>query len=149
METPQSRSRVRNFRNRRHYYDDQIGGAQFALENEGLARQIATLEEEQRDAHRARDARTGAAAAFHRVAELLQGIEIGVLWDEATPGEKQTLISDLIDSINFYPDQLTVQVVGAPAIKVELSEVGLVAGIKRMVSTPIRPDVNPHAKSNP
>ena len=116
------------------YYDDQIGGAQFATENDGLSRQIATLEEEQRAAHRARDARTGAAAAFHRVADLLQGIDIGALWDEATPGEKQTLVNDLIDSINFYPDQLTVQVVGAPAIKVELSEVGLVAGIKPMVS---------------
>ena len=45
METPRSRSRVRNFRIRRHCYDDQSGGAQFDSENKGLARQIATLEE--------------------------------------------------------------------------------------------------------
>ena len=116
------------------YYADQIEGGQFATENRDLARQVATMENERGDATRARDARTGAAAAFHRVTELLQSVDFGVLWDRATPAEKQTLVSDLIDSICFYPDQLTVQVVGAPPIKVELREVGLVVGIKPIVS---------------
>lgn len=42
-------------------------------------------------------------------------------------------MNDLIDSINFYPDQMTVQVVGDPPIKVDLKE-GLVAGINSVVS---------------
>jgi hypothetical protein len=121
------------------YYADQIEGQQFAVENAHLAQRIAALEEERRDARRARDARTGAAAAFDQVANLLQSADFGVLWDSAVSDERQILINDLIDSINFYPDQVTVQIVGAPAIKMTLQELGLVAGSKTVVSESRRP----------
>src|ERR1700679_3903526 len=62
-------------------------------------------------ARRARDARKGAATAFDQVASPLQSADFGT--DSASTGERQILITDLIDSINIYPDQVTVQVVGA------------------------------------
>jgi hypothetical protein len=68
------------------------------------------------------------------VAELLRSADFGVLWDAASGEEGQVLINDLIDSIHIYPDLVTVQVVGAPPIKITLEEVGLVAGSKTVVS---------------
>jgi hypothetical protein len=75
-------------------------------------------EEEGGAARRARDARKGAATAFDQVASPLQSADFGT--DSASTGERQILITDLIDSINIYPDQVTVQVVGAPAIQMTL-----------------------------
>jgi hypothetical protein len=37
---------------------------------------------------------------------------------------RRTLLEDLLDSVCFFPDQITVQVVGAPPIIVSLREVG-------------------------
>lgn len=116
------------------YYADQIDGVQFGAENADLVQRIASMEKERGAARRAREARTGAAAAFDQVAELLESADFGILWDAASEEERQVLINDLIDSIHIYPDLLTVQVVGAPAIKITLEEVGLVAGSKTVVS---------------
>jgi len=56
------------------------------------------------------------------------------IWVEATLAERQILIEDLVDSVRFYPDRLTVEVVGAPPILVTLKEVGLHTGTRSMVS---------------
>jgi hypothetical protein len=67
------------------------------------------------------------------VASLLQSADFWTLWDSASTDERQILINNLIESINIYPDQVTVQVVGAPAIKMTPDENGLVGG-KTVVS---------------
>ena len=116
------------------YYDGNIEGAAYARENADLARQLAALEKGQAEAERLRTERSGSAAAFDQVADLLQSADFGVLWDAATEEERRTLVADLIDSVTFYPDQLTVQAAGAPPIKVTLEEVGLNPGSKSVVS---------------
>lgn len=47
---------------------------------------------------------------------------------------RRTLLEDPLDSVCFFPDQITVQVVGAPPIIVSLREVGLRAGTRTVVS---------------
>ena len=42
--------------------------------------------------------------------------------------ERRILVEDLVDSVRFDPDRLTVHVEGAPPILVTLNEVGLHAG---------------------
>jgi len=56
------------------------------------------------------------------------------MWNAATKSERRTLVEDLVDSVFIYPDQLTVQVVGAPPFVVALDEVGLTQGCKPVVS---------------
>jgi hypothetical protein len=68
------------------------------------------------------------------VAALLATVDFGDLWDAATPPELRTLTNELIDSVNFYPDGLTVQVVSAPPIRVAFDEKGLRSGSKPVVS---------------
>lgn len=60
--------------------------------------------------------------------------DFGDLWDAATEAELRTLTNDLLDSVVFYANELTVQVVGAPPIRVDYDEFGLNQGCKPMVS---------------
>ena len=57
--------------------------------------------------------------------EQFAEIDFDKIWDETTPSERRVLIEDFLENIYLYPDRLTVQVVGAPAIMVTLQEVGL------------------------
>lgn len=116
------------------YCNGQIPGPQFASKNDDLTRQVATLEKERVDLENGRGARVDTASSFERVVELLARVDFADLWDAATDSEQRTLSNELIDSIYFYPDRLTVQVVGAPPILVELDEVGLRAGSRSVVS---------------
>jgi hypothetical protein len=61
-------------------------------------------------------------------------LDLERLWNAASPAEQRTLVEDLVDSVYIFPDQLTVQVSGAPPILVTLEEAGLRGGIKPMVS---------------
>ena len=114
--------------------DGYIPGPQFAVENDELSRQIATLEQEGRQEEKDRSSQVEAALAFETVADLLALRDFGDLWDAATEVELRTLTNDLLDSVNFYPDAMTVQVVGAPPIRVEYDKVGLRSGSKPVVS---------------
>jgi hypothetical protein len=116
------------------YYADQIDGETFAVENERLTAQINTLLEEIERVEAERRKLDVEADQFEVVAELLASMDVDQLWSEATEAEKKTLVQDLADSICIYPDQLTVQVVGAPEIRVKLEEVGLRAGSRPVVS---------------
>jgi site-specific DNA recombinase len=116
------------------YYADQIDGETFAVENERLTAQINTLREETERVEAERRRLDVEADQFEVVAELLASMDVDQLWSEATEAEKKTLVQDLVDSICIYPDQLTVQVVGAPEIRVKLEEVGLRAGSRPVVS---------------
>jgi hypothetical protein len=72
-------------------------------------------------------------------------MDLDALWEEASLAERKILIEDLVDSVNIFPDRLTVQVAGAPPILVTLQEVGLNQGCKPVVSArretqrPLRP----------
>ena len=116
------------------YVDGYLPGPQFAVENDELSRQISTLEQEGRQEEKDRSSQVEAALAFETVANLLTLRDFGDLWDAATEVELRTLTNDLLDSVNFYPDAMTVQVVGAPPIRVEYDEVGLRTGSKPVVS---------------
>jgi hypothetical protein len=69
-------------------------------------------------------------ANSRHVAVLLNGMDLDALWEEASLSERKILIEDLVDSVNIFPDGLTVQVAGAPPILVTLQEVGLNQGCK-------------------
>ena len=116
------------------YYAEQIDGERYAVEERRLTSQIATLEAE--ETARAAEVRLMEEAAnrFEEVATVLSSLDVDRIWGEATPQERGVLLNDLLDSICIYPDQVTVQVVGAPPIIVSLREVGLRAGTRTIVS---------------
>jgi site-specific DNA recombinase len=118
------------------YVDGHIPGPQFAIENDELNLRIAALEAENTGADDARQKRQAAASAFEAVAQMLEAVDFGDLWDAATDDELKTLTSDLLDSITVYPDELAVQVVGVPPIRVTYEEVGLRAGSRPVDLSP-------------
>jgi hypothetical protein len=70
---------------------------------------------------------------FGHVTPFLSELDLESIWEEATVAERRNFVEDLVDSVHFYPDRLTVQVAGAPPILVTLEEVGLHAGSKPVV----------------
>jgi hypothetical protein len=56
------------------------------------------------------------------------------IWKAATPSEQRTLVEDPVDSFWNYPDQITVQLAGAPAFIVALDKAGLTQCRKPVVS---------------
>ena len=116
------------------YYADKIDQDGFADESTRLTKyrialqsEVDALEEAQRTMERAAD-------QFDEVSSLLADLNLESMWDEANLAERRILIEDLVDSVNIFPDRLTVQVVGAPPILVTLQEVGLSQGCKPVVS---------------
>jgi site-specific DNA recombinase len=116
------------------YYADKIDADGFAVEQQRLKAQITSLETEIAIFERDQRERDAAANRFDAVAELLRRLDIDRIWTSANPSEQRILVEDLLDSIKIFPDQLTVQVSGAPPILVTLQEAGLRGGIKPMVS---------------
>lgn len=57
--------------------------------------------------------------------ELLDRIDVARLWAAATEKERRALLDELLGSVTVLPDRLVVEVDGAPALNVGLSEVGL------------------------
>ena len=107
------------------YYAERISAETFATEEQRLTSQINALRAEAAHAQTEAKRRDELVNRFDRVAEVLGALEVGTIWEEATEAERRTLLVDLVDSVHFYPDQITVQVVGAPPILVTLAEVGL------------------------
>ena len=116
------------------YYADQISGADFATEQMLINRQISTLEAQALADEQRNKTREEASVKFEKLEELLAEVDFEAIWEEATSEEKRTLVEDLLDSICIYPDQITVQVAGAPPIVVTLAEAGLRLGTRPMVS---------------
>jgi len=56
---------------------------------------------------------------------LLNDLNLDAFWEDASSAERRILINDLIDSVNIFPDRLTVQVAGVLPFLVTLKEVGL------------------------
>jgi hypothetical protein len=103
-----------------------------------LKAQISTLESQVTAIEREEILRAEAVDQFTLVAELLAEMNLDVILTEATAEEKRILVEDLVDSVFIYPDQITVQVSGAPPILVALEEVGLTQGCKPVVSVAVR-----------
>ena len=116
------------------YYADKISPDSFADEERRLSAQITALESEAAVRRIEEQRNEELAERFDELAGLLAALDLDDLWEEATPAERRTLIEDLVDSVCIYPDQLTVQVIGAPPILVTLEEVGLRAGSRPVVS---------------
>ena len=116
------------------YYEDKISAESFTAEERRLTTQIATLEDEAAALRVEQANREELADRFDEIAELLATLDLDEFWEEATMAERRTLVGDLVDSVCMYPDQITVQMLGAPPILVTLDEVGLRAGIRTVVS---------------
>ena len=121
------------------YYADKIDQDGFAEESKRLTTQRHCLESEVAERELALRTSEWASLKFQEVSEVLAALNFEELWDEASVAERRILIEDLVDSVNIFPDQLTVQVVGAPPILVTLPEVGLNQGCKPVVSEGRRP----------
>ncbi|HEY5266819.1 MAG TPA: recombinase family protein [Acidimicrobiales bacterium] len=116
------------------YYADKIDADHFAEEEGRLRATIATLESERRTLIHEGEVLEAAINQFDRLGGILNDLNFEVFWSEATEAERRVLVEDLVDEIRIYPDQITVQVAGAPPILVTLDEVGLRGGTRSMVS---------------
>ncbi len=56
---------------------------------------------------------------------MLQDLDLGKAWDEATDSERRVLVEELVEVVAVFPDHLEVTIAGAPKLNVDLSEVGL------------------------
>ena len=85
--------------------------------------------------HRAAQ-RSDLAQRVDEVADLLTGIDIHTVWDEADDRERRALVEDLLDAVYVHPDHVRVAACRAPPLKVEITEVGLCpkAGVGTFVS---------------
>ena len=116
------------------YYADRIDQDGFAQESTRLTTQRIAVQSEIDAAELAQRTSTQALSKFDQVSSLLNDLNLDAFWDEASPSERRILIDDLVDSVNIFPDRLTVQVAGAPPFLVTLQEVGLNQGCKPVVS---------------
>jgi hypothetical protein len=116
------------------YYADKVDQTIFAEESTRLTTQQVALQSQIDATDDARRTSEQAADKFEHVAALLNDMDLDALWEEASLAERKILIEDLVDSVNIFPDRLTVQVAGAPPILVTLQEVGLNQGCKPVVS---------------
>ena len=107
------------------YFADRIDGSTFSDEERRLSAQMTLLEAELEEQHEKKAKEQAKQASFNALVEQFAAIDFDKIWDEATPSERRVLIEDFLENIYLYPDRLTVQVVGAPAIMVTLQEVGL------------------------
>ena len=116
------------------YYEDKIDSDAFGAEAQRVATQRTTLQTEIDELDQRIRASEIAIGEFDHVTTFLSEIDLESIWEEATVAERRILVEDLVDSVRFYPDRLTVQVAGAPPILVTLEEVGLHAGSRPVVS---------------
>jgi site-specific DNA recombinase len=110
------------------YYADKIDEDGFVEESTRLTTQRIALQTEVTELEQTQRTNHQAALKFEQVTATLTELDLETLWDGASASERRILIEDLVDSINIFPDHLTVQVVGSPPILVTLQEVGLNQG---------------------
>jgi len=73
---------------------------------------------------------------------LPDDLNLDAFWEDASSAERRIFIDDLIDSVNIFPDRLTVQVADVLPFLVTLKEVGLNQGCKPVVSESRRQQSN-------
>ena len=116
------------------YYADKIDQDGFAKESMRLTTQRLALQAELDAVELAELHNMQALSTFDELSAVLNELNLDEFWEEASPAERRILIDDLVDSVNIFPDRLTVQVAGAPPFLVTLQEVGLNQGCKPVVS---------------
>ncbi len=116
------------------FYADKIDQDSFAHESTRLTTQRSALQAQVDAFELAQRSSSQALSKFDHVSILLNDLNLDEFWEEASPAERRILVDDLVDSVNIFPDRLTVQVAGAPPILVTLREVGLNQGCKPVVS---------------
>ncbi len=62
---------------------------------------------------------------FEEIAEFLANLDVERIWTNATASERRTLVEELLEGVDIYPDHLVVRISGVPPLNVDLSEVGL------------------------
>lgn len=107
------------------YYADSITAEMFREEESKLTRQIDTIAAEAQSQAQERERRHSMTSHFERVAEVLGQLSLELIWDSATEQERQTLVREMVDSVEVHPDHLRVAIAGAPPLRVTLAEVGL------------------------
>ena len=107
------------------YYEDKITPDAFEEEERRLTTLIGTLQTAHDEHTEQAQARSELAQRFEQVAQLLAGIDIDTIWNEADEKERRVLVEDLVDAIYIYADHLQVAACGAPPLRVNLDEVGL------------------------
>lgn len=72
-------------------------------------------------------------ANFEELVALLDKIRISDLWPHATDSERRTLLDELVEEVEVHEEHLTVQLQGAPPLRVAFDEVGLKhSGLRRV-----------------
>jgi hypothetical protein len=107
------------------YYADKISGEGFAEEEGRIAREIESAREAAGEDRQPLSQRDELLARFEQVAAMLQDLDLGKAWDEATDSERRVLVEELVEVVAVFPDHLEVTIAGAPKLNVGLSEVGL------------------------
>ena len=69
---------------------------------------------------------------------MLQQLDIGTIWDEATTQERRQLLKAFLNAVYFFPDHLEIEVLGAPRLNIALEEVGMKGVSTGGVGGPIR-----------
>jgi hypothetical protein len=128
--------------------DGGIDERAYAAKQDELVGQIAALRVEADQVTEERARAQDALAEFSEMADLLARLDIEEIWQEASAEEQRQLACELIECVRLYPDQLRVQVAGAPEITVTLEEAGLRAGSRSVVSEG-RPQRSPSGGSGP
>jgi len=65
------------------------------------------------------------AAGFEQLAQILESVNLGELWEDATEQQRRTILDELLDDVTAHRDRLSVTIHGAPPLDVAFSEVGL------------------------
>ena len=107
------------------YYADKISAEGFAEEEGRIAREIESAREAAGEDRQQLFRRDELLARFEQVAAMLQDLDLGKAWDEATDSERRVLVEELVEVVAVFPDHLEVTIAGAPKLNVDLSEVGL------------------------
>src|SRR5947209_5092297 len=110
------------------HYAGQISGELFAQEERRLKGKASDVEAENLRIEEERRRKERLRSEFEEVAKLLDALDFGTIWAEATHDERRVLVEDLLESVAFFPDHLEVTPKGAPTMNVLLEEVGLTAG---------------------
>jgi hypothetical protein len=107
------------------FYADKISPDLFHEEETRLAAQIQAIREDaERQAEQAAS-RAKELERFEEVSSMLASIDIETLWAQADEEARRSLVEELVESIDFFPDHLEVKVAGMPRVNILPEEVGL------------------------
>lgn len=105
------------------YYAEKISAEGFQQEEARLSAAIEAASLRAIEERSEERAKSDLERRFDEV--VLKNLDIDKVWESAEEVEKRVLIEELLEWVTIFPDHLEVTVVGAPALNVLYSEVGL------------------------